>query len=330
MGLGHHLGMPRPRPLPDSLTSEAFTYQDAIEQGVSRNRLRGTDIAHPHRGLYVPTGLEDSFELRCRNLVPLLGDDQWFSHMTAARLWGFPLPIMWDAAEQMHVLTMANAAPIRRPEVIGWETVRSDIPRTIHDGLPLVAPADVWGQLAVRGATGVDLEGNKRNLNNDWLVAVGDYVLTGPSVNGRRTPLCTREEMLEVLRRRKGKRGGRLLREAFEQVRSPVHSPKETMLRLAMVEFGLPEPDVQVPVMTAAGVRHSDLGYPAAKLLFEYQGDYHRTDRKQWLEDLTRTQLFEDAGYRVMLVGADDVTPRNVAALITRIRRALRGQHFSP
>ncbi|MGM7677366.1 hypothetical protein [Microbacterium sp. A94] len=225
--------------------------------------------------------------------------------------------------EQMHVLTLTDAAPMRRRDVIGWETARSDMSRTVLDGLPLVRPADVWAQLAVRGAMGLDVEGRKRNLNNDWLVAVGDYLLTGPSKNGRRIPLCTREEMLEVLRRRKGKRGGRLLREAYDQVRSPVHSPKETQLRLAMVAHGLPEPDVQVPVMTAEGLRHADLGYPVLKLLFEYQGDYHRTDRKQWLEDLTRVQLFEDAGYRPMLIGADDLRPTRVAALMSRIRRAM-------
>ncbi len=93
-------------------------------------------------------------------------------------------------------------------------------------------------------------------------------------------------------------------------------------MRLAMVDFGLPEPQVQVPVHTAEGLRHADLGYPELRLLFEYQGDQHRTDRNQWLEDLTRVQLFEDAGYRTMLIGADDVTDRTLPALIARIIRA--------
>jgi len=133
-----------------------------MAQGVSRSRLRGDDLAHPHRGLYVPSTLEDSFELRCRNLVPLLANDQCFSHLTAARLWRFPLPTVWTATEQLHVLTLADAVPMRRRDVIGWETARSDMSRTVLDGLPLARPADVWAQLAVRGAMGVDAEGRKR------------------------------------------------------------------------------------------------------------------------------------------------------------------------
>ena len=43
---------------------------------------------------------------------------------------------------------------------------------------------------------------------------------------------------------------------------------------------------------------------PRARLLLEYQGDEHRVSRQRWLEDLTRVQLFEDAGYRVIAVGA--------------------------
>ncbi|WP_409048564.1 hypothetical protein AB2L57_08385 [Microbacterium sp. HA-8] len=66
---------------------------------------------------------------------------------------------------------------------------------------------------------------------------------------------------------------------------------------------------------------HADLGYPRERLLFEYQGDEHRTSRRRWLRDLTRRQLFEDAGYRVIEVGADDVD--DPAPLVGRVRRAL-------
>ena len=44
---------------------------------------------------------------------------------------------------------------------------------------------------------------------------------------------------------------------ALDQVRGPVHSPKETEPRLALAH-GLPEPGVQVPVMTASGLRHAE------------------------------------------------------------------------
>jgi very-short-patch-repair endonuclease len=93
------------------------------------------------------------------------------------------------------------------------------------------------------------------------------------------------------------------------------------------VAGGLPEPEVQCAVITAQGIRHADLGYRDARLLIEYQGDDHRISRKRWLEDLTRRQLFEDAGYRVIELGADDLV--NELALVERIRRALQGRSFS-
>ena len=107
----------------------------------------------------------------------------------------------------------------------------------------------------------------------------------------------------------------------------PVDSPRESLLRLILVAGGLPEPEVQFAVRTAQGIRHADLGYRDARLLIEYQGDDHRTSRKRWLEDVTRRQLFEDAGYRVIEIGAADLADE--AALVARVRRALQGRFFS-
>lgn len=79
---------------------------------------------------------------------------------------------------------------------------------------------------------------------------------------------------------------------------------------------------MQPPVLTSAGIRHSDLGYPERGVLIEYHGDHHRTDAAQWREDLARQQLFEDAGYRLLVATLDDLADgcRSFAA---RVRRAL-------
>jgi hypothetical protein len=321
--------MPQPpSPLPFPFSGAPFRYAEARAAGIGRARLRRDDVDHPHHGLYTPTAVGDIVS-RCESLVPLLGEHAWFSHLTAARLWGMPLPFTWTPEEPLHVLTLADAAPMRRRGVIGWETSHTETPREMVGLIPLVAASEVWAQLAVPGSTGVDAEtGAKRRLSREWLTAVGDYLLTGPKIDGARHPLCTVAELTESVTRRRGARGVVDATWALEMVRSPVHSPKETELRLGLVACGLPEPDVQVPVMTSAGLRHADLGYPDARLLIEYHGDQHRTDRVQWLEDLTRRQLFEDAGYRVVEVGAADITP-NCHALAARVRRALDGRIFA-
>jgi len=320
--------MPHPEPLPHPLHLGPFRFREAQELGVSRRRLRRNDVIRPHRDVYAAGPAGDDIRDRCDRALPLLGANRWFSHLTAARLWEAPLPFEHAASESLHVLSLPGAGPIRRPGIVGWESADADVDRRLLGIVPIVAPAAVWCQMAVPGATGIDAgTGARRNLSRDWLVAVGDFLLTGP--RHRRSPLCTREELAEALRRHRGKRGAKAATWAIERLRAPVHSPRESLLRLALVRRGLPEPEVQVPVQTSGGLRHADLGYPDARLLIEYQGDHHRTDRRQWLEDLARVQLFEDAGYRVIAAGANEFDD-DCAGLALRIRRALASRTFVP
>lgn len=291
---------------------------------VPRSRLRAKDLLRPHRGLYVPAVGSLDVLARSEHLRPLLRADQLFSHLTAARIWGMPLPWYEREDEPLHVLSIADSAPMRREGVVGWETEDVDVPRELRDGMPVVAPATVWTQLAVPGALGRNARtGRPRGLSEEWLVAVGDYLVSGPRRNGERHPLCTVADLRAALARHRGKRGAKTLSLAIDQIRRPVDSSQETFLRLGLVAHGLPEPEVQFPVMTVEGLRHADLGYREARLLLEYQGDHHRLDRKQWLEDLRRVQLFQDAGYRPILVGAQDLGD-GLPALAMRVRRALR------
>lgn len=310
------------RSLPEPLSFGPFRYAEAVAAGVPRSRLRRRDIHRPHRGLYVPTGQAGDVVDRCESLVPLLGEHHWFSHLTAARLWGIPLPAPATTDEPLHVVALAGTAPMRREGVVGWEMETQATAREMCGLLPVLSPAAVWGQLAVPGAVGIAGDtGTRFALSHEWLVAAGDFLLTGPRLPGGRRPLCTREDLVAAVASRRRRRGVRALEGALPHIRANVHSPRETMLRLGLVACGLPEPDIQVPVHTADGLRHADLGYPHARILIEYLGDHHRTDRAQWREDLRRLQLFEDAGYRTISVTADDLEDGCVA-LAGRVRRA--------
>lgn len=314
--------MPRsPEPLPDPLNAAPFSYAEATSAGVGRRRLRHADVAHPHRDVYTAE-VSDGSRGSCAGALPLLGPHRWFSHLTAARLWGIPLPFEWAAGEALHVMTLTGAEPLRRPGIVGWESA-DELGVVQIDGMPVVGAASVWAQLSVPGATGIDPANDRRRaLSRRWLVAAGDFLLTGPREQGRRMPVCTTEAFAEAVRRHRGKRGAKSLAWAFERVRSGPQSPRESLLRLALVDRGLPEPQVQIPVRTTAGIRHADLGYPEARVLIEYQGDHHRTERRQWLEDQTRRQLFEEEGYRVFEVGMDAFDD-DCLALAQRLRRAL-------
>lgn len=322
--------MRRPTPpLPHALQTGPFWFHEALASGVPRRRLAASDLTRPHRGLYAPAAGDDLFAA-CERALPLVGNHRWFSHLTAARLWGMPLPFPWRGGEPLHVLTLPGAEPLRRAGVVGWES--ADHPGGALLGpLPVVAAASVWAQLAVPGATGRDPEtGRRQALPGPWLVAAGDYLLTGPwRRDGVRTPLCSLDDLAVAGVAHRGKRGAKALAWALERVRIGAQSPRESLLRLALVDRGLPEPAVQPPIATSAGIRHPDLGYVDERVLIEYQGDHHRTDPAQWREDLRRQELFEDAGYRVIAVTIDDFAD-GCFALAQRIRRALRGTSYRP
>jgi len=69
-----------------------------------------------------------------------------------------------------------------------------------------------------------------------------------------------------------------------------------------IVLAGLPEPECNYNVFDAGGrfLARGDLAYPAYKVLIEYQGDQHRTDRAQWRSDIRRVGRLEDNGWQVL------------------------------
>ena len=308
-------------PMPPELGVSAFSTAEARSRGVGRGRLRGRDLAHPHHGIHVVDALAARVDImaRCEWLLPALGPDHWFSHGTAARIWGIPLAGRAAVPEHLHVLTVNGRVPLRHARTVGWVTADDGVERGMFGLLPVVSPADAWCQLAQRGAVV-----QRQLVSHEWLVAAADYLLTGKrGVDGRRAaPLCSIHDLRSALARRGRGRGTARLRLALEDARAPVDSPYESLTRLGLIAGGLPEPHVQVPVLTRDGLRHADLGYPDHRLLLEYQGEEHRRSRSRWLKDLTRVQLFQDAGYQVFLIGADDVVP-SCSALVGRVRRAL-------
>ena len=304
--------------MPPWMDGIAFTLAEGRQVGLTYGRMRHLRFARPFRGVRVigTSGRIDGGLIdRCADLRVALPADAVFSHVTAARLWRMPLPAR--LADELHVL-VAGAVPVRRTGVIGW--TRGDLPPlSVTHALPVTAPADTWAMLAAMSAE------RGGALSREWLVAIADFLISGRRTKyGREPALATRQELEAAVARHGSRRGATKLAWAIERVRTPVDSPRETLLRLGLVRARLPEPAVQPPVMTAAGKRHPDLGYLRERVLLKYLGDVHRVDPKSWRADLTRVQLFEDAGFRVILVGADDLKPDGLRGLTQRVRRALR------
>lgn len=281
--------MPTASPLPDRLGAE-FSVASARAAGVTPRRLRAGDLESHYSGARVvprPRTDADRFarELeqlvsRCREFATIAPMQYCFSHSTAAGLYGIPLPPRLRADGLIDVSVPAAGAQPRRRGVRGH---RLDAWRTrVVDGLPLVPAAVAWAQLASL-------------LTRDELVIAGDFLVR------RKRPLCTLVELRDAAEATR--RDARRVRMSLLEIRPGTDSPPETETRLVLVRHGLPEPVVGHTVFHEGFfVGTPDLAYVAERIAIEYQGSGHWLDRDIFEDDITRRELFERAGWKIILV----------------------------
>ncbi|ALX65730.1 hypothetical protein [Microbacterium sp. XT11] len=329
--------MRRHQPLPDELGT-AFAVRTARLLGVSRRRLTGSDLTAPVHGArftadYADAGdpataaTADPFERqrrarvrRAREYATVMHTGHFFSHQTAASIWGAPLPLEFTASGHpaedqqldLHVSSRVGLGIPRGAAVCGHRTLPSMTEVTEHDGLRVSSPAATWaalGALSVRD-----------------LVALGDYFCRRWRIgHGRptpgRTPLATVDQLREMLDA--GRRhGAARLREAIELIREDAWSPRESHVRCILVSAGLPEPQLNVDVFDDAGrfLACVDMAYPERKVAIEYLGMLHG---EQWARDVERLAALRAAGWTVIEVTSPLLqTPDR---LLRRVAAALRG-----
>jgi very-short-patch-repair endonuclease len=129
------------------------------------------------------------------------------------------------------------------------------------------------------------------------------------------------DDVLHIARDHARSPGLRRLETALEFVDAGAESPRESYLRLLLIDAGLPRPRTQVPVLGVDGmpVAFLDLGWEEHMVAVEYDGDHHRSDRRQYLKDIRRLEMLEGMGWIVVRVVAED-HPFDV---LRRVRAAL-------
>jgi very-short-patch-repair endonuclease len=123
--------------------------------------------------------------------------------------------------------------------------------------------------------------------------------------------------------RYKGHRNVRRARAVLNLVDAGSQSPRETWLRLLLLEAGYRRPQTQIPVYGEYGelVAVLDMGWDDIKVAVEYEGDHHRADRRQFNRDIARYDALTELGWIVVRVTAEDVPGgvlRRVAAAWSR------------
>lgn len=126
-----------------------------------------------------------------------------------------------------------------------------------------------------------------------------------------------------------GSRGVRRFREAIELMDAGAQSPKETWLRLLLIDAGYPKPVTQIPVVDDWGVEFAflDMGWPDLMIAVEYDGDQHRKDRRRYVWDERRLRKILRMGWlHVKVIAEDrplDILARVKAAWIERQREGM-------
>jgi very-short-patch-repair endonuclease len=161
-------------------------------------------------------------------------------------------------------------------------------------------------------------------LSHRDLVAAGDFFVTGRRLpSGKRAaPLCTPNDLADVVRENAGKRGATGAAAALRRVRVGVDSAMETFTRILIVDAGFAEPVVGFEVPVDGRTLHPDLAYPELRLAIEYEGEEHRVDPRRFRSDITRRELFEGVDWRVTRVTSDDVFV-DPQAFLRRLRRII-------
>jgi hypothetical protein len=179
-------------------------------------------------------------------------------------------------------------------------------------GLPTIDAADAWFLLATE-------------LGFPDLVAAADFLVSGRRLPGgsRTPPLCTVGQLHDAALRYRGRRGSRAVFRALERVRSGVDSRMETRMRLLLEDSGIRNLVVGPAVLVddEHAVLHPDLAIVSLRLCFEYEGDGHRTSKRQFRSDIRRRERIEAAGWRVVRVTLDDIFagPEDFLARVHRI-----------
>lgn len=135
------------------------------------------------------------------------------------------------------------------------------------------------------------------------------------------------EAVLALAERYPAARGIRRLRAALDLVDGGAASPKETWLRLLLIDAGFPRPITQIPiVVNFHTLAVLDMGWPEFGVAAEYDGDDHRTSRPRYVWDQRRLRKLADLGWIIVRVIGED-RPEEV---VERVRRALVGRGWQP
>ena len=302
------------RLLPDDLADRPFSVAEARSVGVSPKRLRSSDLSTPFWGVRESAAREQNLVSLVAARATRIPDRAFYSHQTAAQLWGIPLPPRLDAVLPLHI---SSDADHRGP------SGRGTVGHHVH-----IAARDIKSHHGVRltsmERTVLDLASA---LCDEDLLSALDNILWRRRPPGER---ATPTSIADAFTRFRGRRGrGRLL-ELIPFATNRSDSSPETAFRWRFHQAGFPPALPNLPVLDSRGqfVALPDLQFEGFRMCFDYEGDHHRTDRVQWQKDIARVPRLQDIGWHHTRLSAADLAHPDES--LARTRRLLIERGWSP
>jgi Protein of unknown function (DUF559) len=274
--------------------TEPFVGSEAVATGeVLKSALR-TNYTRLFRDVYVNDGTEVTAQVLARAGWLWSGRRGIIAGLSASALYG----AKWiDAGGPLEIIhTNRNPLPGLR---IRSNRIEDDEFQLL-DGIPVTTPARTVLDLAC------------------WYPTV-DAVAAIDAL-ARATEVKT-TDVKALMQRYGARRGIRRAQTALGLMDPGAQSPKETWLRLLLIDAGVPRPQTQIPVCDEFGdvIAYLDMGWEDLKVAVEYDGVQHRSDRRQYRWDIRRLEMLERLGWIVVRVTAGD----QPADIIRRVRAAL-------
>lgn len=205
-----------------------------------------------------------------------------FSHCTAARILGWPVPWAAEVSGDIHVMTTTTVGQIRTSGFVGHRGLEIRDVVMVHR-LPVVAPAHTWADLG-------ELVGPGLPYFFDDIIASGDQALNAG---------CTTAQLRAIVESRTRPRGKRTLIPALAWLRTGSESQPETQWRLYCQRAGLPQAELNRNRYAPGGrfLFRPDLSWLATRVAVEYQGAEFHNSPDATDADAERMRRGDDDGW---------------------------------
>lgn len=233
-----------------------------------------------------------------------------FSHITALRLAGMTVEL--DTTLDTTLLHITIASTKQRSHLVGvqehvWShdmTYSADTDELVT----AVTPQQALCQMAPYTSQ------DSLTVAMDWLTCHNDELRQ-----------CTHTELSDYINEVGRFRGVTRCRKALARSVEGTDSPRESELRLGLVDFGLPTPEVNHPISDfEEGTEWlCDIVYVDEHVVIEYDGEYHY-DKNRWRQDLHKRNRLQHLGWKVLVATKQDfASPRALEDFIAMVARAL-------